>query len=235
MRIRPIQHVVSGSALFLLAASAYAAGDLQKGAQAYGVCAGCHSLEPGRHLSGPSLAHIYGRKAGTVEGFVRYSTALKQSKIVWDEKALDAWIKKPDALIPNNLMPFPGMPDPEARAHLVAFLKNAGIKGETAGPPAGGMAGGMMQAPELPNLKQAPAENQVKAIRYCRDSYFVTVATDKVLPYWEFNLRLKTDSSASGPAKDKPVLVGAGMRGDRASIVFSNPAEISRFVQQRCE
>ncbi len=232
---RLLQHVASGSALFLLAASAYAAGDPQKGAQVYGVCAGCHSLEPGRHLSGPSLANIYGRKAGTAEGFVRYSNALKQSKIVWDEKTLDAWIKKPDTLVPENLMPFPGIPDPQARANLIAFLKNAGAKSATAGAPAGGMMGGMMQTPDLPNLKQAPAENQVKTIRYCRDSYFVTVANDKVVPYWEFNLRLKTDSSASGPAKDKPVLVGAGMRGDRASIVFSNPGEISRFVQQRCE
>ncbi len=227
---RSWQHILLASA-FLMASPVSAAGDPEKGAQAYGVCAGCHALEPGRHLSGPSLARIYGRKAGTVEGFVRYSKALKQSKIVWDEKTLDAWIKKPDALIPENLMPFPGIPDAQARADLVAFLKNAGAKGGTAGAP----AEGKRQTPDLPHLKQAPAENQVKAIRYCRDSYFVTVATGKVLPYWEFNLRLKTDSSANGPAKGKPVLTGAGMRGDRASIVFANPAEISRFVQQRCE
>lgn len=92
----------------------------------------------------------------------------------------------------------------------------------------------MMQAPELPKLQQAPAENQVKSMRYCRDSYFVSLGNGETRPYWEFNLRLKTDSSANGPSKGKPVLVGAGMRGDRASVVFSNPAEISQFIEQRC-
>ncbi|MFL6714701.1 MAG: c-type cytochrome, partial [Sulfurifustis sp.] len=213
---------------------AYAAGDPQKGAQVYRACAACHSLEPGRHLTGPSLAHVYGRKAGTAEGFVRYSKALKESKIVWDDKALDAWLKKPEALVPGNLMPFPGIPDAQVRADLIAFLKNAGSSAAGA-PPASGMMGGMMQAPDLPNLKQAPPENQVKAVRYCRDSYFITFATGEVVPYWEFNLRLKTDSSAQGPAKDKPVLVDNGMRGDRAALVFSNPLEISRFIRQQCE
>lgn len=222
-------------AALILSTPASAAGDSDRGAKVFGACAACHSLEPGRHLTGPSLDRIYGRKAGGAEGFVRYSPALKQSKIVWDEKTLDAWIKKPEALVPGNLMQFPGIPDPKARADLVAFLKDPVTKGGTDSAPGMGGMGGMMQAPTLPNLKQAPAENQVKAIRYCRDSYFVTLATGKTVPYWEFNLRLKTDSSANGPAKAKPVLVGAGMRGDRASVVFANPDEISRFVERRCE
>ncbi len=214
----------------------FAAGDADKGAKIFSACAACHSLEPGRHLTGPSLDHIYGRKAGTAEGFVRYSQALKQSKIVWDEKTLDGWIKKPDALVSGNFMQFPGIADAKARADLVAFLKNASAKDVPGdAPAAGGMMGGMMQAPKLPNLKQAPAENQVKTMRYCRDSYFVTLATDETVPYWEFNLRLKTDASTNGPAKGKPVLVGAGMRGDRASVVFASPEEISRFIEQRCE
>lgn len=213
-----------------------AAGDADRGAKVFGACAACHSLEPGRHLTGPSLDHIYGRKAGTAESFVRYSQALKRSKIVWDDKTLDAWIKKPDALVLGNLMQFPGIPDPKARADLVAFLKNPATKsGSDSAPGTGGMMGGMMQAPKLPNLKQAPAENQVKTMRYCRDSYFVTLATGETVPFWEFNLRLKTDSSTNGPAKGKPVLVGAGMRGDRASVVFANPDEIGRFIEQRCE
>lgn len=39
------------------------------GARAFRPCAACHSLEPGRHLTGPSLAGLFGRKAGTIEGF----------------------------------------------------------------------------------------------------------------------------------------------------------------------
>jgi len=52
---------------------------------------------------------------------------------------------------------------------------------------------------------------------------------------WEFNLRLKTDASALGPPPGKPVIVGAGMQGDRASIVFSSPDEISSFIKESCE
>lgn len=66
---------------------------------------------------------------------MRYSQALKQSNIVWDEKTLDAWIEKPDALVPGNLMPFPGISDAERRADLIAFLKSASAKGGAASRP----------------------------------------------------------------------------------------------------
>jgi cytochrome c len=32
----------------------------------------------------------------------------------------------------------------------------------------------------------------------------------------------------------KPVLVGAGMQGDRASVVFASPSEISTFIRAEC-
>jgi len=48
---------------------------------------------------------------------------------------------------------------------------------------------------------------------------------------WEFNLCFKTDSSDHGPSAGKPVIVGAGMQGDR---VFATPGEISRFITERC-
>ena len=51
---------------------------------------------------------------------------------------------------------------------------------------------------------------------------------------WEYNLRLKTDSSDLGPHAGKPVIIGAGMQGDRASIVFAAPGEISRFICETC-
>lgn len=135
--IRAWPRAFAACALLPLASPIFAAGDPEKGAQRYRVCAGCHSLEPGRQSAGPSLARIFGRNAGTVEGFTRYSKALEQSKIVWNEKTLDAWIKNPDALIPDNFMPFPGISYPSARADLVAFLEYVSAKsGATSGRPA---------------------------------------------------------------------------------------------------
>jgi cytochrome c len=45
---------------------------------------------------------------------------------VWDEKTLDAWLSNSTALIPGNLMRFPGVPDPQERQDLIAYLKTVG-------------------------------------------------------------------------------------------------------------
>ena len=47
-------------------------------------------------------------------------------------------------------------------------------------------------------------------------------------------LRFKTDGSANGPSAGKPVMVGTGMQGDRAAVVFSRPEEISTFIRREC-
>jgi cytochrome c len=86
-----------------------------------------------------------------------------------------------------------------------------------------------------PNLKEAPAAGQVRSMRHCGDTYAVETADGKTEKVWEFNPRFKTDSSKLGPERGKPVVVGAGMQGDRASVVFSNPAEISAFIKESCQ
>jgi cytochrome c len=37
-----------------------------------------------------------------------------------------------------------------------------------------------------------------------------------------------------GPKGGKPVLTGSGMQGDRASLVFSDPAQISASIRSKC-
>jgi cytochrome c len=54
------------------------------------------------------------------------------------------------------------------------------------------------------------------------------------MDYWERNLRFKTDSSEIGPVKGAPAIIGAGMAGDRASVIFSAPEEISGWIKQGC-
>ena len=72
------------------------------------------------------------------------------------------------------------------------------------------------------------------AIRYCGDTYSVTTGGGETQQFWERNLRFKTDSSADGPLKGKPALMPAGMMGDRASVIFAEPSEISAFIEARC-
>ena len=84
------------------------------------------------------------------------------------------------------------------------------------------------------DLKKVPPEGQVRSIRYCGDTYTVETADGKSQKIWEFNLRFKTDSTKSGPLPGKPVVLGAGMQGDRASVVFAAPTEISEFIKASC-
>jgi cytochrome c len=209
-----------------------AAGDAKRGAQLFGQCMACHSVTPGEHETGPSLAHVWNHKAATVEGFTRYSDALKAAGITWNEAALDKWLANPAQMVPGTSMAFPGIKEPQARQDVIAYLK-AADQGKA--PPAAKGGGGMMgMARQKADLKTAPPAGQVRSIRHCADSYAVETADGKSEKIWEFNLRFKTDSSRLGPAPGKPVIVGAGMQGDRASIVFSSPKEISESIRQAC-
>jgi cytochrome c len=211
-------------ALSVAASPAMGEGDGIRGARTFGVCAACHSMERGRHLTGPSLAGIWGRKAGTAPGFLRYSAALRRSGIVWDAPSLDAWLEDPEKAVPGNYMLFHGVDDARVRADLVAYLR-AASKGDV---PA------VRGAPPLPDLKNAPSVAIVTALRHCGDTYFVTNRDGETVPYWEFNLRFKTDSSARGPVPGKPVIVSQGMRGDRAQVVFARFKDISAFIREDC-
>jgi cytochrome c len=97
----------------------------------------------------------------------------------------------------------------------------------------GGMAG-MMGGGQDPNLKKIAPDRQVKTITYCHDTYRVTTADGKTRPFWERNLRFKTDSGKDGPEAGKPAMMPAGMMGDRAAVIFANPDEIGKFIRRQC-
>ncbi|MGH6740409.1 MAG: c-type cytochrome [Bradyrhizobium sp.] len=175
-------------------------------------------------MTGPSLAGVVGRKAGGLQSFHRYSDALKRSGILWNAETLDAWLSNPAILVPGNDMRFPGMPNAIARRDLVAYLAEAGVASQSA----------MHMGGRLPDLKEARPEAKVKTIGYCDDTYTVRTVAGATLKFWEFNLRFKTDSSIHGPRKGEPVLVGQGMQGDRAQVVFANPAEIGTLIKSEC-
>jgi cytochrome c len=215
--------------------AAKAEGDPKHGATVYRACVACHSLEPHLHLTGPSLAGLWGKKAASVDDFPRYSTALKAQAFIWDETTLDAWVANPEAFVKDNYMTFRGINDDKARGDLIAFLRLALAPDGAKSVVAKGLIPEQMargQAPEP--LDRATPEEQVASVRHCRNTFFVVTADGVERPFWEMNLRLKVDSSATGPKGGKPVLTPSGMQGDRASLVFSDPAQISAFVQSKC-
>jgi cytochrome c len=215
-----------------------------RGERDFRVCTPCHSLEPDRNMTGPSLANLWGRKAGSLPSFDRYSDALKASGIIWDDRSLVAWLTDPERMVPENEMPFEGIKDSRVRSDLLAFLKEVTKPGAAPARTAqsrmngmggmGGMMGGMMGGGRAPNLKTLEPAQHVTGITHCRDTYRVTTADGKTRHFWERNMRLKTDSSQDGPQSGAPAIVPAGMMGDRADVIFAAPEEISKIIEARC-
>jgi cytochrome c len=125
-------------------------------------------------------------------------------------------------------MTFDGIKDAGQRQDVIAYL-HAVSEGKAPSSPSG--HGGMMGGGAPADLKRAHPDSIVASLTHCGDSYTLKTASGETHKIWEFNLRIKTDSSARGPAPGKPVITGAGMRGDRANVVFASPGEISGFIK----
>lgn len=111
---------------------------LNEGPRIYGQCIGCHQIGPGaRHTSrGPHLNGVFGRRAGSIEGFY-FSRALLRSGIVWDEETVAAYIENPSALVPGTSMRYFGLRGPLADrriGELISFLQGFGPDGAPATP-----------------------------------------------------------------------------------------------------
>jgi cytochrome c len=101
----------------------YSAGDIVNGRSKFTQCAACHTTaQGGPNLTGPNLYGIFGRKAGTQDGFA-YSDALKSAGWTWDAGRIDTWITNPHAVLPTTKMSFPGLKDPKDRTDVIAYLK----------------------------------------------------------------------------------------------------------------
>ena len=109
--------------LLLLALPAQAA-DAARGEQLWRKCASCHTLEAnGRNRAGPRLHGVFGRVAGSVPDY-KYSDALKNSGIVWNDQTLDAFLKDSEAFVPGTKM-YGGLSQEADREDLLTFLKDA--------------------------------------------------------------------------------------------------------------
>jgi cytochrome c len=94
---------------------------LSAGEQAYQVCLTCHAADAQNRPSGPNLYDLFGRRAGTMDGYF-FSEPLKRSGILWDEATLDAFIANPQSRVPGTFM-LVGVPDAAQRKAVIDYLR----------------------------------------------------------------------------------------------------------------
>src|SRR5919205_312728 len=122
LRMRLVPVLLSLGAAVLSAASAQAQ-DAAAGERVFAQCRACHQVgDNAKNAVGPVLNGLFGRKAGSVEGY-SYSAANKNSGITWDEATFREYIKDPKAKIPGTKMAFAGLKDEQRVTDLVAYLK----------------------------------------------------------------------------------------------------------------
>ena len=122
--------------LFMLALGALCLGSCDGGPEASGgealfkkKCATCHSLTPGKHGVGPSLAGVFDRKAGSSD-FTKYK-ALKGADFAWTEENLNAWIADPKAFIQKPTAMTVKVKTQDERDQILDFIEhNGGRNGE---------------------------------------------------------------------------------------------------------
>ena len=95
------------------------------GEKVFKKCVSCHSFT--KNKIGPSLGDIFDKKAGSVKGF-KYSKAMKNSDIVWNDCSLDKFLKKPKKYIKGTKMRFVGLKKESHRDALIKYLKENQVK-----------------------------------------------------------------------------------------------------------
>lgn len=121
--------VFSVAAVVLMPFAAQAQ-DAEAGGRVFAQCRTCHQIGEGaKNGVGPQLNGLFGRKAGTVEGYA-YSNAYKALDKVWSPENFTVYIKDPRGVTPGTKMVYPGLKDEAQIKNLVAFLSQYGADGK---------------------------------------------------------------------------------------------------------
>ena len=99
------------------------AGDVDAGAKVFKKCKACHWADKAKNKTGPYLVGIIGRTAGTLDSYKKYSKAMKESGIVWDEATLTDYLRAPKKYLKGTKMAFAGLKKDADIENVIAYLK----------------------------------------------------------------------------------------------------------------
>ena len=117
--------VAAAGVLLLGAGAAKAEGDAAAGEKVFNKCKACHNAEEAKNKIGPHLVGVVGREAGSLEDY-RYSSAMQESGITWDEESLSAYLADPRGYVKGTKMAFAGLKKEEEVADVIAYLQSVG-------------------------------------------------------------------------------------------------------------
>lgn len=124
-----MNRLIAAAIAALIAAPAFAAGDVEKGEKGFKKCKSCHSIvsDDGEVIvkggkTGPNLYGVIGRTAGTFEGFKygKSTIAAGEAGLVWDEATFEKYVMDPSAFLKEYL------DDGSAKSKMSFKLKKGG-------------------------------------------------------------------------------------------------------------
>jgi cytochrome c len=102
-------------------ATLYAAADAAAGEKVFAKCKSCHKLD-GADATGPHLNGIVDKQKASSEGFAYSETLVGMAGDTWTPENLNAFLESPKGYAPGTKMSFAGLPKPDDRANVIAYL-----------------------------------------------------------------------------------------------------------------
>ena len=101
--------------------------DPGKGSRIFNKCKACHTIDEGGPTRvGPNLWGVIGRPVASMDGY-SYSDAMAAFGGVWTVDRLFTYLENPRQVVEGTKMAFVGLPKPEDRANLIAYLNQNSV------------------------------------------------------------------------------------------------------------
>lgn len=113
----PAEGAEAGPDFAMLLASA----DAGAGEAVFKKCGACHKVD-GTDGVGPHLNGVVGRGKASIPGFGYSEAILAMSADSWTPENLNGFLENPKQYMPGTKMAFAGLPKPEDRANVIAYL-----------------------------------------------------------------------------------------------------------------